>query len=171
MQTSISATRGEVLQQMEGFLKANMSTFLKSVEESWQPADFLPDSRHDTFFDEVKELREKAGSLSYDLLAVLIGDTITEEALPNYEAWFFPGGLTAWSTAPNPDFTVFRADFCSFGLLNAIILYPAPYGSGRPLLRETRFLFITSSRPFALSLCNPPYQQPAAKFCNKWKAF
>ncbi|MEJ7666590.1 MAG: acyl-ACP desaturase [Hymenobacter sp.] len=47
------------------------------MEDSWQPADFLPDSRRDTFFDEVKELREKAGSLSYDLLAVLIGDTIT----------------------------------------------------------------------------------------------
>ena len=88
MQTSISITRGEVLQQMEGYLKENMSTFLKSVEDSWQPADYLPDSRRDTFFDEVKELREKAGSLSYDLLAVLIGDTITEEALPNYEAWF-----------------------------------------------------------------------------------
>ena len=81
-------SRGEVLEQLEGYLKDNIYEFLKPVENSWQPADFLPDSRRDTFFDEVKELREKAAALPYDLLAVLIGDTITEEALPNYEAWF-----------------------------------------------------------------------------------
>ncbi|MBT2559558.1 acyl-ACP desaturase [Hymenobacter sp. ISL-91] len=88
MITASVISRSEVLQSMEGFLKENMGTFLKSVETSWQPADFLPDSRLDTFFDEVKLLRERAQGLSYDLLAVLIGDTITEEALPNYEAWF-----------------------------------------------------------------------------------
>ncbi|WP_026351303.1 acyl-ACP desaturase [Hymenobacter aerophilus] len=88
MITASVISRSEVLQSMEGFLKENMNTFLKSVETSWQPSDFLPDSRQETFFDEVKLLRERAGGLSYDLLAVLIGDTITEEALPNYEAWF-----------------------------------------------------------------------------------
>jgi acyl-[acyl-carrier-protein] desaturase len=81
-------SRAEVLQHLESFLKENMSSFLKSVEASWQPTDFLPDSSLDNFFDEVKLLRERAKELSYDLLAVLIGDTITEEALPNYEAWF-----------------------------------------------------------------------------------
>ncbi|MDF7811266.1 acyl-ACP desaturase [Hymenobacter sp. YC55] len=81
-------SRSEVLRHIEPFLRNNLGTFLKSVEDSWQPSDFLPDSRLDTFFDEVKLLRERAAELSYDLLAVLIGDTITEEALPNYEAWF-----------------------------------------------------------------------------------
>ncbi|TPG65887.1 acyl-ACP desaturase [Hymenobacter nivis] len=88
MLSSTMISRSEVLQHLEGFLKENIYNFLKKVEDSWQPADYLPDSRRETFFDEVKDLREKAGSLSYDLLAVLIGDTITEEALPNYEAWF-----------------------------------------------------------------------------------
>jgi len=81
-------SRGEVLRYLENFLDYNFDSFLKSVEDSWQPADYLPDSRLDNFFDEVKLLREKAKNLSYDLVAVLIGDTITEEALPNYEAWF-----------------------------------------------------------------------------------
>ena len=81
-------SRSEVLQYLEGYVRENIYTFLKKVEDSWQPADYLPDSRRETFFDEVKELRDKAKGLSYDLLAVLIGDTITEEALPNYEAWF-----------------------------------------------------------------------------------
>lgn len=64
-----------------------MSEYLKPVEEMWQPADFLPDASRDTFFQEVKELQESANELSYDLVAVLIGDTITEEALPTYESW------------------------------------------------------------------------------------
>ncbi len=88
MLSSTMISRGEVLQHLEGFLKENIYSFLKKVEDSWQPADFLPDARRETFFSEVKDLREKAGNLSYDLLVVLIGDTITEEALPNYEAWF-----------------------------------------------------------------------------------
>lgn len=43
------------------------------------------------FFDEIRNIQEQAENLNYDLLAVLIGDTITEEALPTYETWL--GGL------------------------------------------------------------------------------
>lgn len=39
------------------------------------------------FFEEVRDLQESAKELPYDLVAVLIGDTITEEALPTYESW------------------------------------------------------------------------------------
>jgi acyl-[acyl-carrier-protein] desaturase len=80
-------SRGEVMKYVETFLDDALPTFLKSVEESWQPADLLPDSRSENFFQEIKYLRERAKELSYDLLAVLIGDTITEEALPTYESW------------------------------------------------------------------------------------
>lgn len=83
--TAIS--RGEVLKYLENFLDYNFDSLLKTVEDSWQPADLLPDSRFDNFLDEVKMLRERARELSYDLFAVLIGDTITEEALPTYESW------------------------------------------------------------------------------------
>ncbi|WP_242927687.1 acyl-ACP desaturase [Pontibacter vulgaris] len=81
------ASRSEVIRWMEDFVSEKYSEFLKTVEESWQPADLLPDSTLDNFFDEVKQLRERARDLSYDLLAVLVGDTITEEALPTYESW------------------------------------------------------------------------------------
>ncbi|WP_207435611.1 acyl-ACP desaturase [Sabulibacter ruber] len=80
-------TRTEVMKYLENFLDKALPEFLKSVEDSWQPADFLPDARLDSFFDELRDLRERARELSYDLLAVLIGDTITEEALPTYESW------------------------------------------------------------------------------------
>ena len=36
---------------------------------------------------EVKELREIAKDLPYDFWVTLVGDTITEEALPTYETW------------------------------------------------------------------------------------
>jgi acyl-[acyl-carrier-protein] desaturase len=80
-------SRYDVLQHLDSYISEMMPVFLKSVEESWQPADLLPDPRDEKFLDNIKELRERARELSYDLLAVLVGDTITEEALPTYEAW------------------------------------------------------------------------------------
>ncbi|RRN77000.1 acyl-ACP desaturase [Pseudoxanthomonas sp. SGD-10] len=80
-------SRKEVMTYLEPFMLNEMAEYLKPVEEMWQPADFLPDSSSETFFEEVKELQLSTKELSYDLLAVLIGDTITEEALPTYESW------------------------------------------------------------------------------------
>ncbi len=64
-----------------------MTEYLKPIETNWQPTDFLPDPTKPTFLEEVRDLREQAAALPYDYLAVLVGDTITEEALPTYEAW------------------------------------------------------------------------------------
>ena len=79
--------RLEVMNTLEPQLPALMEKYLIPIEENWQPTDLLPDSSRDTFFEEVRELRELAKELSYDFWAVLIGDTITEEALPTYESW------------------------------------------------------------------------------------
>ncbi|WP_448702897.1 acyl-ACP desaturase [Mucilaginibacter sp. AW1-3] len=79
--------RREVMQHIEKYMLEKMFDFLKPVDEIWQPSDFLPDSTKDTFFSDIKELQQNAEGISYDLLAVLIGDTITEEALPTYESW------------------------------------------------------------------------------------
>ncbi len=79
--------RLEVMKTIEQSMADLMQTYLKPIEENWQPSDFLPDARNEHFFEEVKELQELAKEMDYDLLAVLIGDTITEEALPTYETW------------------------------------------------------------------------------------
>jgi len=79
--------RREVMVHIEKFMLEKMHEYLKPIDTIWQPSDFLPDSTRDTFFSEIKEMRESAQGLSYDLMAVLIGDTITEEALPTYESW------------------------------------------------------------------------------------
>ncbi len=80
-------SRREVMQHIEKYMLEMMPTYLKPINENWQPSDFLPDASKDNFFQEVKDLQQSAGELSYDLVAVLIGDTITEEALPTYESW------------------------------------------------------------------------------------
>lgn len=80
-------SRKDVMAYLEPFMLNEMSDYLKPVEQMWQPADLLPDASRETFFQEVKELQEAAAALPYDTVAVLIGDTITEEALPTYESW------------------------------------------------------------------------------------
>jgi acyl-[acyl-carrier-protein] desaturase len=79
--------RLEVMQ----FLEKNVDTFVESylipVETIWQPTDFLPNSQSENFYEEVRELREIAKDLPYDFWVTLVGDTITEEALPTYESW------------------------------------------------------------------------------------
>jgi len=61
--------------------------FLKKIDSNWQPSDFLPESSSENFSAQLKELQEQCKELPYDYLAVLVGDVITEEALPTYESW------------------------------------------------------------------------------------
>jgi len=58
---------------------------LETGEKAWQPQDYLPDLTEDSWYDEVKELREMANGIPDDVLVVLIGDMVTEEALPTYQ--------------------------------------------------------------------------------------
>ena len=100
---TITNIRLEVMQTIEQSMDDILSKYLKSIEKNWQPADLLPDSRDPDFFDHVKEIQELANEMPYDLLAVLIGDTITEEALPTYESWLMSvegidnDGRNGWS--------------------------------------------------------------------------
>lgn len=97
--------RLEVMQQLEKKIDMFVDRYLVPVEKTWQPTDLLPDSQNDGFFEEVKELRELAKDLPYDFWVVLVGDTITEEALPTYESWLMevegvdqhePNGWSKW---------------------------------------------------------------------------
>lgn len=99
----ITNIRLEVMQTIEQSMDGLLEKYLKPIDTNWQPADFLPDSTSDTFFEEVQELQELAKEMSYDFFAVLIGDTITEEALPTYESWLMDvegvgqDGQNGWS--------------------------------------------------------------------------
>lgn len=79
--------RLEVMQFIEKDIDAFVDNYLIPVEKIWQPTDLLPDSQSESFYEDVKELREIAKDLPYDFWVVMVGDTITEEALPTYESW------------------------------------------------------------------------------------
>ncbi|WP_461148728.1 acyl-ACP desaturase [Spirosoma pulveris] len=99
----LSGTRLDVMRFVGEKIDASVDEFLKPIETNWQPADLLPDSTKESFLDEVKLLRESTRELSYDYVAVLVGDTITEEALPTYESWLMDmegieqGSTTGWT--------------------------------------------------------------------------
>ena len=84
---SIQNIRLEVMHLLENKIDSFMDEFLIPVEKIWQPTDLLPDSNNENFLEEVKELREISKDLPYDFWVTLVGDTITEEALPTYESW------------------------------------------------------------------------------------
>ncbi|EEF47335.1 stearoyl-ACP desaturase [Ricinus communis] len=76
----------EIFKSLEGWAEKNLLVHLKPVEKCWQPQDFLPQPDSEGFYDQVKELRERSQPLSDDYFAVLVGDMITEEAIPTYQS-------------------------------------------------------------------------------------
>jgi len=84
---SLKNIRLEVMQFLEKDIDVLIEKYLIPINKIWQPSDFLPNSEGDTFFEEITEIRELAKELPYDFWVVLVGDMITEEALPTYESW------------------------------------------------------------------------------------
>uniref|UniRef100_O82014 Acyl-[acyl-carrier-protein] desaturase n=1 Tax=Linum usitatissimum TaxID=4006 RepID=O82014_LINUS len=75
----------EIFKSLEGWAEDVLLPHLKPVEKCWQPQDFLPEPESDGFEEQVKELRARAKELPDDYFVVLVGDMITEEALPTYQ--------------------------------------------------------------------------------------
>ncbi|WP_417443447.1 acyl-ACP desaturase [Joostella sp.] len=84
---SLHNIRLEVMRTIEKRVDSFLEQYLIPAEKIWQPTDFLPDSQSENFFEDVKKIRGEAQELGYDFWVVLVGDTITEEALPTYESW------------------------------------------------------------------------------------
>ncbi|ALJ05494.1 fatty acid desaturase [Pseudalgibacter alginicilyticus] len=84
---SLKNVRFEVMKFLEKDVDTLIQKYLIEPEKIWQPTDFLPNSEGDDFFNEVEEIRELSKELPYDFWVVLVGDMITEEALPTYESW------------------------------------------------------------------------------------
>ncbi len=79
--------RLEVMKSLEDKINGFIDKYLLPVEEMWQPTDLLPNSNNDNFEFEITKLREESKELGYDFWVVMVGDTVTEEALPTYESW------------------------------------------------------------------------------------
>ena len=84
---SLKNIRLEVMQHLEKDVESLIEKYLIPIDSIWQPSDFLPNSESDSFYEEVREIRELSKELPYDFWVVMVGDMITEEALPTYESW------------------------------------------------------------------------------------
>lgn len=126
--------RLEVMHYLESFVDEVIEKYLKAVETNWQPADLLPDARQDDFFEKVKELQESAKELAYDFWAVLIGDMITEEALPTYESWLV--GMEGVNQDKNKGWTKWIRGWTAEENRHGDVLNKYLYLSGRVNMRE-----------------------------------
>lgn len=86
----MNGSRLEVMKHLEPAVQHALPTFLKQEEEYWQPSDFVPNLSTEEGFEQVRDLQAAARELPDDVLVVLIGDMITEEALPTYTSWIAP---------------------------------------------------------------------------------
>ncbi len=82
-----TSSQFEVIRSMEGFVAENLGSLLKPINESWQPMDFLPDMSAENWNEQLMSFRKCAQELTDELLVVLVGDMVTEEALPSYQTW------------------------------------------------------------------------------------
>ncbi len=73
----------EVIRAIEPAVAENLD-LLVPVDRAWQPGDYLPDLEAEDWRDRLEGFRDQARNLSDDLLVVLVGDMVTEEALPGY---------------------------------------------------------------------------------------
>ncbi len=73
----------DIIKSLGGFVAENLD-LLAPVERAWQPSDFLPDLSAEDWAGQVADFRASAAGLADDLLVILVGNMVTEEALPNY---------------------------------------------------------------------------------------
>lgn len=83
----IEYSRFEVIKSIEGEVEKMLPELLMPVKDLWQPSDFLPDMNSENWEKDLREFRERAKAIPDELMVVLIGDMITEEALPTYQTW------------------------------------------------------------------------------------
>ena len=74
----------EIVRGIEPFVQENLN-LLMPVKESWQPSDILPHLETDEWEEEIRELRRRALGVPDEVLVVLVGNAVTEEALPTYQ--------------------------------------------------------------------------------------
>ncbi|XP_059630562.1 stearoyl-[acyl-carrier-protein] 9-desaturase 6, chloroplastic-like [Cornus florida] len=103
---SMPPEKVEVFKSLENWATQCVLPLLKPVDHCWQPQDFLPDPSQpfDAFAEEVRALRERTAGLPDDYFVVLVGDMITEDALPTYQTMIntLDGVRDETGASPNP---------------------------------------------------------------------
>ncbi|XP_006357932.1 stearoyl-[acyl-carrier-protein] 9-desaturase 6, chloroplastic-like [Solanum tuberosum] len=96
----------EIFKSLESWVSENILPLRKPVEKCWQPIEFLPDPSQgpDVFVEEVRALRQRVLGLSDEYLVMLVGNMLTEDALPTYQTFVntFDGVRDETASSPCP---------------------------------------------------------------------
>lgn len=78
----------EVMSMLKDFVAETVDKDLLNPDDCWQPTDFLPDFSKGDVFEEVRKLKERTDCIPDTVITSLVGNMITEEALPSYQTYF-----------------------------------------------------------------------------------
>lgn len=78
----------EIVASLESLATEAVNDFLLDPQQCWQPTDFLPDMAQEDAMEQVGELRKRTNAIPPEVISSLVGNMITEEALPNYQSFF-----------------------------------------------------------------------------------
>lgn len=130
-------TRIEIMKHLEPFIDERIGTLLRPVDDLWQPTDFLPDFASEAGHDDFLELQAEAKRLPDDVISVLVGDTVTEEALPTYAIWLaHVEGVSETGAAANSPWTAWNRAWCGEENRHGDVLSRYLMLSGRVNMRE-----------------------------------
>ena len=88
--TDVTDRRHDTLSQHQEMIRtiepavADNLRLLVPIDKAWQPTDYVPDLEAESWRKEVERFRAAAATISDELLVILVGDMVTEEALPSY---------------------------------------------------------------------------------------
>jgi acyl-[acyl-carrier-protein] desaturase len=82
-QRNLMRDHRDVLRTIEPAVRESLD-LLVPLDRAWQPTDYLPDLEAENWSEQVERFRHSADAISDALLVVLVGDMVTEEALPSY---------------------------------------------------------------------------------------
>ncbi len=77
-----------IIASLESLATQAVTDFLADPQKCWQPTDFLPDMAQEDALEQVAQLRKRTDAIPPEVISSLVGNMITEEALPNYQSFF-----------------------------------------------------------------------------------
>ncbi len=129
-------SRLEVMKHLEPFIADQIPVLLRDPETNWQPSDFTPDLATDAGMEEVRALQAEAREVPDDIFNVLVGDMITEEALPTYASWIATLEGVDVSGEPRTAWGAWNRGWCGEENRHGDLLNRYLYLSGRVNMRE-----------------------------------